>query len=61
MLVEDWYEKEKCAIKVRKMAPNAYGDLDDMTLGKKVLAKYPNCSLPTRIATEVTGTRGREW
>jgi serine/threonine protein kinase len=32
--------------KVRKMVPNAYGDLDDMTLGRKVLAKYPNCSPP---------------
>jgi hypothetical protein len=50
MSVEDWYEKEKCATKVRKIAPNAYGDLDDMTLGKKVLAKYPNCSLPAESA-----------
>jgi len=50
MSVEDWYEKEKCAIKVRKMVPNAYGDLDDMTLGRKVLAKYPNCSLPAETS-----------
>jgi hypothetical protein len=38
-------ETAKCAAKVRKNFPNAYNDLDDDTLVKKVLAKYPDyCS-----------------
>jgi len=31
-----------CAAKVRKSYPGAYDDLDDATLTKKVLAKYPD-------------------
>jgi hypothetical protein len=35
-----------CAAKVRKKYPRAYSDLDDETLVKKVLAKYPHyCSV----------------
>ena len=30
-----------CAAKVRTFYPRAYDDLDDATLAKKVLAKYP--------------------
>jgi len=32
----------ECAARVRKAYPGAYNDLDDATLTKKVLAKYPN-------------------
>jgi hypothetical protein len=31
----------ECAAKVRKKYPGAYDDLDDASLTKKVLAKYP--------------------
>ncbi len=35
-----------CARKVRALAPHAYDDMDDQTLGAKALSKYPNCELP---------------
>jgi hypothetical protein len=36
----------ECAAKVRKRYPGAYDDLDDATLVKKVLAKYPKYCEP---------------
>jgi hypothetical protein len=36
----------ECAAKVRKDYPGAYDDLDDTTLTKKVLAKYPKYCEP---------------
>jgi hypothetical protein len=36
----------ECAAKVRKDYPGAYDDLDDQTLTKKVLAKYPRYCEP---------------
>ncbi len=37
-----------CADKIRKKYPTAYTDLNDATLIKKVLAKYPTyCDVPS--------------
>ena len=47
-----WYDiqqsdkLEECATKVRATYPGTYQDMDDLTLAKKVLAKYPTCELP---------------
>jgi hypothetical protein len=35
-----------CAEKVRTLYPAEYADLDDLTLGRKTLAKFPTCDIP---------------
>jgi hypothetical protein len=42
----DVFDLMACAQKVRARYPHQYDDLDDETLGRKTLAKYPNCELP---------------
>ena len=37
----DRYKEQACAAKVRKDYPGEYDDIDDATLTRKVLAKYP--------------------
>jgi FtsZ-interacting cell division protein ZipA len=70
----DWFEqnapgKEKmmlsvkdCAARVRSYYPNAYDDLDDATLTRKLLAKYPTyCNVglspPKGYIPEIEGIR----
>ena len=68
----DWFEqnapaKQKkvlgikdCAAKVRSFYPRVYDDLDDATLTKKVLAKYPdycNTNVADRSLRDIQGIR----
>jgi hypothetical protein len=50
-----------CAAKVRTFNPHAYDDMDDATLSKRVLAKYPDycdaTSSPPSFIEEITGIR----
>ena len=50
-----------CAAKVRSFYPRVYDDLDDATLTKKVLAKYPTycdaASSPPNFVPEIEGIR----
>jgi len=50
-----------CAAKVRKAYPGTYDDLDDETLTKKVLAKYPDyCDVtasPPSFVPDIQGIR----
>jgi hypothetical protein len=59
-LVYDHHRTSKilaCASKVRATYPDAYHDLDDMTLGKRVLAKYKNCDAPPWAVAGEQSTR----
>jgi hypothetical protein len=51
----------ECAAKVRGAYPAAYNDMDDATLTKKVLAKYPHycdaTSSPPDFIPEIKGSR----
>jgi hypothetical protein len=67
----DWFEQnaagkqtkitmKDCAARVRKAYPRVYDDLDDATLTKKVLAKYPdycNAKFPDGFVPDIQGIR----
>ena len=45
-------EMVRCTSKVRRAYPTAYNDMDDQTLYKRILAKYPNCELPQSLPSD---------
>jgi hypothetical protein len=43
---------ERCTSKDGKAHQTHYDDIDDQTLYKRILAKYPNCELPLSLPTD---------
>lgn len=43
----------ECSNKVRAAYPTAYADLDSLTLGKKMLEKYPSCDVTASVSPAV--------
>jgi hypothetical protein len=59
VITPDIMSSKDCAAKVRNFYPHVYDNLDDATLTKKVLAKYPNyCNVTSSPPTFIPDIKG---